>query len=755
MPPPKPRAELVKEFNLRKKEYIEKRVAKSDVASLIQEGWSIEREDEKRAVVRKRKPIGDRLEDRFWCALYKIGYSELNTGMTFNILVSKKNEPPIYKQVDVFAKDDETVIVAECKACLTPKKRSLQKDLNEFIALKGPMASAIRKHYPEFKPKIIWMFVTENVIWSKPDLERARQEQIQVMKESEYRYFSQIVDHLGPGARPQFLAEYLKGASIAEMEGVTTPAIRGTLGGNRFYAFVATPEQLLKIAFVNHRALNDPEGAPAYQRLIQKARLKQIAKFLGGGGYFPNSILMNFKDKVRFDLLENKDGWPVQFGTLYLPSKFKSAWVVDGQHRLYAYGELDAKRAKDNLIVVAFERLGDAAEANLFVTINHEQKRVPKNLLDELEGELKWGSESPKERISAIGSRLWSLLNGDNGSPFYGRIATPGLKQAPDVPLTMPEVKAALVASGLLGSPILKGKQYAPGPLTDEDDKATLDKAGDALTAYFGLLVAANPERWAKGKQGHLCSNISVGGHIRLMSALITHMAIATSQDPLQLEGMELVEQIESYLTPVIEYISTASDEDYSKRFKHHFGSGGIPEHFYRLCELVATATPSFSPPGLNDWRKKATEDDTKYADDAVKRLQSLVHDATVTILRKEYGDKYLLKGVTNDEILKKAYARQLEDAKKDESKELDVYFDLLDFKDIAGHKQNRHLFKEIFDIEMKGDKGFAFNLRWMESLNSLRRVAAHPAGRQYKPEDIEFLRWIDAELQKRTEVLL
>lgn len=755
MPAPVKRSELTKEFNLRKRDYIEKRVSQSDVAELVASGWTVEREGDKKTVVRKRKAVGDRLEDRFWCALYKMGYQEISPGRTFNILVSKKNEAPLYKQVDVFAKDAETVVVAECKACQTPKRRSLQKDLNEFIALKGPMANAIRKQYPSFKPKILWMFITENIIWSKPDIERARLENIQVMRESEYRYFSQIVDHLGTGARPQFLAEYLKGSSIAEMEGVTVPAIRGTLGGNRFYAFVATPEQLLKIAFVNHRALNDPEGAPAYQRLIQKTRLKQIAKFLGGGGYFPNSILVNFKDKPRFDLLENRDGWPVQFGTLYLPSKFKSAWIVDGQHRLYAYGDMDKKRSTDHLIVVAFEKLADAAEANLFVTINHEQKRVPKNLLVELEGELKWGSTDPKERIGAIASRLWALLNGDNGSPFYGKIATPGLKQGNDVPLTMPEVKQALVQSGLLGTAAVKGKHYVPGPLTGEDDKGTLDRAGDALTAYFNLFAEASPERWALGKPGYLCSNISVGGHIRLLSALIVHMQSETKQDPHQMEGIELIEQLESYLTPVVDYISRAPEEEYSKRFKPRFGSGGVPEHFYKLSDIVAAAAASFSPSGLSDWRKKATEDDTKYADEAVKRLQTVVHDVTVTILRKEYGDKYLTKGVPNGKILEKAFPRQIEDAKKDEEKDLDVYFDLLDFKDIVEHKQNRGLFKGVFDIEMTGDKGLAFNLRWMEALNNLRRVAAHPAGRQYKPEDVEFLRWIEGELETRTESLL
>jgi hypothetical protein len=67
-----------------------------------------------------------------------------------------------------------------------------------------------------------------------------------------------------------------------------------------------------------------------------------------------------------------------------------------------------------------------AEEANLFVTINYEQKSVPKHLLDDLEGELKWGSEIPSERIGAIGARI-NCLNTDVGEPFYNRIAQQGM----------------------------------------------------------------------------------------------------------------------------------------------------------------------------------------------------------------------------------------------------------------------------------------------------------------------------------------
>lgn len=752
-PNPVDRGQLRGEFLSRRREYEEKRVPLADIDEMTAAGWSVESQDAKRAKVKRRKSKDERLENRFWTSMYRLGYSTLNTGRGFKVLVSKRGEPPLYKQVDVFAKDDETVIVAECKACDTPRKRNLQKDLNEFIALKGAIAASIRKHFGDgFKPKIIWFFVTENVIWSKPDLERARQGRIQVMRESEYRYFSQIIDHLGPAARPQFLAEYLSGISVPEMENITTPAIKGTLGGNKFYAFVATPEQLLKIAFVNHRALNDPEGAPTYQRLIQKSRLKQISKFLGGGGFFPNSILINFKEKMRFDLQANAGDWPVQFGMLYLPSKYKSAWIVDGQHRLYAFGELEEERKKEHLIVVAFERLPEADEANLFVTINHEQKRVPKNLLDELEGELKWGSDVPKERIGAIASRLIALINGDNASPFYGRVATPGIKQSDEISLTVPEFKTGILATDLLGSELFKGKQYRLGPMCGEDDKATLDKAADALNAYFDLLKAANPDRWARGKQAHLCSNISVGGHVRLLAALIDYVADKTKQDMLQLEGSEIIDQIRPYLEPVIAFVKDAGEEEFATRFKPSFGSGGMVKQFYRLCEQVASATPDFSPAGFSEWLKRANEDDAKYADEAVKRLQAAVHDAAIAILKKEYGSD-IEKGVPNDQILSKAFARQLEDKRKDEAKPLDTYFDLMDFKEIIEHKQNWSLFKSTFDIPLEGDKGLAKNLKWLVQLNSLRRISAHPgADRQYKPADIEFLKWLDAELSNRIE---
>ena len=136
------------------------------------------------------------------------------------------------------------------------------------------------------------------------DRQRAAGVRINIITEKELRYYMQIADHLRAAARFQFLAEFLQDQKIPEMDGIHVPAVRGKLGGKVFYSFVSTPKQMLKIAFVNHRSLNDPAGAPSYQRLVSRTRLRQISRFIHGGGFFPTNILVNFSRKCRCSIIQ-------------------------------------------------------------------------------------------------------------------------------------------------------------------------------------------------------------------------------------------------------------------------------------------------------------------------------------------------------------------------------------------------------------------------------------------------------------------
>ncbi len=57
------------------------------------------------------------------------------------------------------------------------------------------------------------------------------------------------------------------------------------------------------------------------------------------------------------------------------------------------------------------------------------------------------------------------------------------------------------------------------------------------------------------------------------------------------------------------------------------------------------------------------------------------------------------------------------------------------------GHNQNWDIFKPVFNIPIKGEKGRAKNLLWMDEVNEVRRVPAHATEkRRYKIEQIRFV---------------
>ncbi len=742
----------------RRKIYVEKHVAPTAVDEYKTEGWAVLQEMKHKTLLRKYLPHAERLENQVWYLFYLLGYPEISSGRNFQVRIERKGAEPLFKQIDVLAKDDETVVVTECKSSEKISRRSLQKDIEEFSNLKGPIADAIRKHYGrDIKLKIIWLFVTRNIAWSNQDRQRAVGARINIVTERELRYYLQIADHLRSAARFQFLAEYLKDQKIPEMEGVHVPAVKGQLGGRTFYSFVSTPKQILKIAFVNHRSLNDPEGAPTYQRLVTRTRLRQISHFLLGGGFFPTNILVNFTSKSRFDQIAKDDETNVAFGHLYLPSKYRSAWIIDGQHRLYGFAPLSEKYLSQNILVVAFEGMNKGEEANLFITINHEQKSVPKTLLDDLEGELKWGSQEPSERIGAISARLIGLLNADIGEALYGRVTQQGISPTEKTCLTVPALKDGIRRSGLIGTAILNKKEYCPGPLCGIDDIQTLDRARSILNSYFQSLASANATQWEIGRRGFLCTNVSLQAYLMLLASVISYMESNKGLTARELTPEELMAEIEEYIDPILSWLAEANAMKMEKAFKVQFGSGGPREYYFRLCQMTKSCFSDFSPNGFDEWEEEQSDDKVAEADRKIKELNILVQKTIFDLFKKKYGsenDAYWHKGVIDKQIKAKAYTKSLDDEDEDRLA-LENYLDFIEYKKIVENKSHWPFFKKCFDIPEPGEKGYSKNVSWMERINGLRRIPAHATeNRHYKIQDFEYIDYIYGEFTKRIESL-
>lgn len=318
-----------------------KSVHSADTDEMVAKGWEVIRLGERSTRLRRAKSHDQQLEDKVWCLVHRMAYHHLN-GARFNIGFRRANGSAGRKQIDVFAHDGETAFVIECKSRADRGRRSLQKDIQETVSLQRYIRASIRKLSEGKIPKVIFAYATSNIIWSESDVERAADGQISIITENELQYFDAFMKHMGPAGRYQLLAEFLKGQKIPALEDVKLPAVKGKIGGETFYSFVASARRLLPIAFVNHQALNHPDGRPAYQRMISSSRIKSIGKFIEGGGYFPTNILLNFADGARFERSINKDNTDpnITFGWLTLPNRYRSAWIIDGQHRLYGYSHL-------------------------------------------------------------------------------------------------------------------------------------------------------------------------------------------------------------------------------------------------------------------------------------------------------------------------------------------------------------------------------------------------------------------------------
>jgi Holliday junction resolvase len=258
---------LRKEFQTRKVPFVSKGIHVADIQLEEGRGWTVTKKGVRKATVHKPKPISRMLEDRFWSLCRAMGYPIMN-GSAFKIEFQRVDGSTSSKQIDVFAKDDETVIIAECKTKETRGRKSLQKDLHETAFLQKHLANSIRSHFGGgYSPKIVWLYVTQNIIWSEPDLGRANAANIRVITENELQYFEAYINHLGSAGRYQFLAEFLAGQEIPNLSDLKVAAVRGRLGNETFYSFTLPAGHLLKLAFVNHHALNNPEGG--HRRIYQ------------------------------------------------------------------------------------------------------------------------------------------------------------------------------------------------------------------------------------------------------------------------------------------------------------------------------------------------------------------------------------------------------------------------------------------------------------------------------------------------------
>lgn len=639
---------LTKVKNLRSKTFVESKQRRSALPELIQEGWEEYKsyKNDKWVGVRKNKRTGDLFEDRVWCLFARLGFTHMNKDRHF-VMAYDYKDPSLTQQIDVFAADEETVLIVECKAAETIKEVDFKKPLEALHGQMDGLRREAQSRFPKAKVKFIW--ATENYIISHADQARMREWGIVHFSDSVINYYYELVKHLGSCARYQLLGNLFANQDIRNMDD-RIPAIQGQMGGNKYYSFSIEPERLLKIGYVLHRNEANKNMMPTYQRIIKKKRLSEVQKFINDGGYFPNSLIISIDSGgkgLRFDTAGMKvEGAHSQLGVLHLPKKYRSAYIIDGQHRLYGYS--DSKYATTNSIpVVAFVDLDRQEQIKLFMDINENQKAVPKNLRAVLNADMLWESKDYNERRQALRAKIAQMLGEEETSPLLGRVIIGEDDRSTVKCITVEAVQKALHKCNFMSQFGKKNVITKDGTFDVGTNQETCDLLYPFLEECLRYVKNGAADEWERGdsNEGMLTINRGIHAVIRVISDIVDHLIERKEIEPKKDKTSEVVKKVSFYLDPLNTYLSNLTQQD-RKSLRGHFG-GGADTLFWRAFQReIAKVRDDFAPEGLAEyWADQAkafNHDSVAY----IRDIEQLTKQTIKGALAKKYGENWEIHGI-------------------------------------------------------------------------------------------------------------
>ena len=706
------------------------------------DGWEVAKKNKKSYRMQKRKPLHDQFEDDVWCIMALMGFSELSLGGNFRISVGKNTSP---RQIDVFAKDKETSLVIECTQTDTPRVRDLSELIDKINALRDPILKSIQSHYgrtPKVKTKFV--IATRNIIWRQADVDKCKNAGIAILRDEEIDYYKQLVKHLKHAARYQLLAHMFSGTGV-EALAKQVPATQGFMGGKKFYNFLIRPTDLLKIAYVGHRSSRNVNDLKTYQRMLQPQRLRQIGEYIDKGGKFPTNIVVNIK--ARKNLRFERGGEQVgdeSFGILHLPQIYSSAWIIDGQHRLYGYAYSsrgkEGKEDKSTVPVLAFENLSVEDEMNMFIDINSKQVKVRKSLIYELYSDLHWDSEDPPSKYMALLARVSAQLNSSRLSPIHDRVAVIGKKKSKWRCLTPTSLSDGLKTSKLLGS-IVQGKQEY-GPLSDagsDDLKSSLNKAVSVLSRCLSLFSSGVEDNWKLGdsKGGYLCTNIAIRAIFILLNDICDHIEKKGGPVFKYLTDEDVFKAVKPYFDPLIDHFREAKPEQFTKLRQIGSSLASVVQQSRELAIIVKGSHPDFNPIGLQEYINTQLKEGTKQAAEKINTIQSNMHAYVITNLKQKYGqnnDDWWTKGIPKN--IRVNCSEMWEE--ENHTHEIEHYLYMINYQGIALSNWASMGPAFALDEKDKGNKNLC--VKWVKKLADIRNITHHPEKGELDAGQLDFV---------------
>jgi len=503
---------------------------------------------------------------------------------------------------------------------------------------------------------------------------------------------------------------------------------------------------------------------PTYQRLLVPSRLKGIGEFIDKGGYFPNTVIVNFddsnkKNRVQFEQAAGgSDNTKTKLGYLTIPNAYCIAYIIDGQHRVYGYA--GSKYKDTNTIpVVAFNGLPSDEQLKIFMDINEHQKAVSPGLRLDLNEDLNWDSPRLDSRLKALRSSIIKQLATGNNSVLTRKISI-GEDTAK---LTFKPFDTALSQSSLL--PKATSKEFTKH--TDvclyntkciEHNKAMKDSqkciSNLIKECYAYVYYKMNEEHSEEYEQFIEC-NRGTYAFISLISSFNEHLIHqhALTQDS---STKEQKEKMAPYFDALIDYICNIPADDKSQILLIK-GAGADTFWLRKYQNAIRQKISSYNPEGLTEWIETQDKDLQEQGKSYGKAIEKLIKNKVLLKLEDLYGSTW----ESQIKSIKGKCFMRMNDS-EDEDQEWTEYLNMQDLKEIIDNKwhtqkendENFKTFEQEFSIKVtdsfrtKSDK-----IKWLNDLISFSKSWTTIKGRALNRAEIDEMSVILQSLAPADEV--
>lgn len=724
-----------------KRDYIQESIPKTGnyLVEALADGWEEHRTLKTKRQMRKRKTHDKLWEHKVWSLMAGFDFEQLN-----NIQTNQFDLDGVH-QIDVFAHGDKNSILIECKSREDLGKQTIR---NYILQIQGYRQSAERKLKKAYGSNgaVAWCIATRNFIVPKEDIKYAKENGIVLLNEGQIDYFVELQKRTGNVAKYQILSYLFEGVNIPSLQ-TTVPCLKTMLGEMNAYVFTIKPKDILPLSYISHRGNQDKDDINAFQRLVSKSRLKSITDYIEkSNGFFPNSLLINIDSRGKgpaFKSLLKSDG--VEFGTLTLPGYYKTAWIIDGQHRLLSFADSE-KKDKIHVPIVAFHDMPESEQANMFVTINNKQKKVSQNVIIELNATLKWGSPKPSEMLEAMHARTMMNLNTDEESPLKNMIVLTGDNKK-GKPFTTNTIVTAVKKYSPYGK-VIKGA-HSPGKywlINKDKEKAMKDSCQffSEITIRYLKIFQEKCKNWnpdlTKDDGAFLLTNQGVSSLFLILDDLIREYSKNNDLIINQYKPETIINWIEHWIEPVIDFINDASVDQLSS-LRKRLGLAGQSEIRYILEGKINQTYPDFNPARLKEELEKLSDQWKDKANELVDEMEEAITNNIILLLKENYGSEesgWFRTGVPL-EVQKNVMITSLENKTK-----LEASFLITDLqKTVSGKDNFNDIFQSVYalsDYPEKGNRGKDKNLSWFNRLNDLRKKVKHPVGKVVKEAEYQHL---------------